>query len=230
MQANGPEANQNPTEDTNELEEIRQNLIKFLTFKFSKHGQELEEELESKIWKERFTNWSLIRKVLVRKEHPTEYIHENPKRGVTVILPKRDTEENFQFLKGAAYFPHEMDPRVYQDNWFYDKEVLIKMAYATHHRYCGARVQLVWLDTKFPLLKGHRICQYKKIPYLNEKDYYYELEIPERFHGKARFKRSLEFDPMKDEPKLASFFTHLVHIAKTGTSKYELETKVEQEK
>lgn len=210
-----------PSSILDEMNTITNDLTEFLCLKYTHNASQLQKELEGekeKDWKKKFTNWALIRQALTYKEHPNGYVPEDPERGVTVILPKTDAdpEENWTYLKGSAYCPQQMDPVPYDSNWRYDEDVLLKLAYATHHHYFSARTQLVWLDDFYPLLKGHRICKNKSFPKINERDIYYELDIPEEFHGKNKSKRNLPFDPEKDKIELHKFCDRLVAIALTG--------------
>lgn len=203
------------------VDTLKEDLIEFLTFKYYLNNTQLQDELEDeeKNWKKKFSDWSAIRSILTLKPTPslTETFPYFQDRGITVILPRddKDPELNFQFLKGAAYFPYQLDP----DGFFYyaqDEDILIQLAFAAYHGYCRASFDIATMDTRFRLLKGHPIC-IEESSLHNYGEFYYELPLPEKFYGmSSQGKKTLPFNPNTDAIHLRKFFDVIAEIAKTG--------------
>lgn len=208
-------------------ESLRENLNKFLTYKYFLNAKDLEETIESPEWeKEKFTDWSAIRQILTYRGYADAFntYTEDKTRGITVILPENDDDPslNFRFLKGAAYFPYQLDPRPFY-GYEYDKDILIQLSFAVHAGYWRARNTLSKLDLKFRSLQSHLICREKEIPFDNTDECYYELTLPSEYWGKSsEGKQTLPFDPKADAESLSDFCDGLIKIARTGRIPEEL--------
>lgn len=224
---NSETVDQKTSED--KYKQLTQNLNKFLTFKYYMNNVELSKELERSFWEETFTDWKAIRDILSYKPtpDPKKFYREDPKRGITVILPKNDLDlkENFRLLKGAAYFPYQLDPKNFHD-FIYDEDILIQLAYATHYGYWAARDFLGDLKDRFRLVGDHPLTRHREdLPRYNENDMYYELKLPEQYwNNSSTCKDNLPFDPKTDFNQLKSFLDCLLEIAQNGTRPKEMKS------